>query len=263
MQSTDVECVFLGDAPGQGEACCIGGVTYERGKKYTNVPPQHYSKGGFYTISEDGVVVVRGRPVRRCIVLGTAPCMWEDLAEAQEILGARPYDVIAVNGAGWMYPGKLKYWLSIHGNKLVSWLEKRRERGYDMDFIAGGNFSPEQAAGAVERLNVPNGGGSSGLYAVLQAINYGYDQVICCGVPLTGRRRFDYEDDRQVIIAPSPYEDYHTGWHRHLQVLRPRVRSMSGWTRELLGRANRAWLEAGDDGRLQYASFITDAVEDS
>lgn len=81
-------------------------------------------------------------------------------------------------------------------------------------------------------------GGSSGLYAVQIAINvFRLDRIVLCGVPIEAGaghiRGVEHWDD-----APL----YRQGWRRARPYIANRVRSMSGWTRELLGYPDRDWL---------------------
>jgi hypothetical protein len=241
MSTFPTEVLFLGDASGQSETTTIGGCRYERGERYTEVPIEHYAKGGFHVTNDlDGVVVVRRTSPRRGIVLGTAPCMWDDLAAAQALVS---WDVIAVNGAGFMYADPIEMWVSIHGDALVEWIEKRRALDYNMHFNAYGNFKPGEDSGSVIEWNKPNGGGSSGLFAVMVALEMGYERLILCGMPLEGQERFDY-DGREIITAETAYRFYRSGWKLRAPLLRGHVRSMSGWTRETFGDPTSEWLNS-------------------
>lgn len=75
--------------------------------------------------------------------------------------------------------------------------------------------------------------GSSGLFAVKVAlIDLGYEDVVLCGVPMTATPHFDDN-------VPWPEVDlFKLGWEQALPQIDGRVRSMSGWTRELLGAPN-------------------------
>ena len=60
---------------------------------------------------------------------------------------------------------------------------------------------------------------------------------MCAGVPLT--REAEHYD------KPGLWRDagnYRKGWVEHATTMNGRVRSMSGWTAELLGQPDAAWL---------------------
>lgn len=169
-----------------------------------------------------------------CLVLGCAPCMWDDLERAPKIR-----DVMAVNRAGTLYLDPIRHWTSAHGIALVEWIKERERLGGDMNFQAFGNFTQSQDSGRVERRNWHDWGGTSSLYAVRVALDAGWVRVVLCGVPLTGKEGLT-RDGR--IVYESGYETYQKPWSDHIDLLRDNVRSMSGWTRELLGEPTADWL---------------------
>jgi len=250
--ASPLEMIFLGDAPGQSDRVCIGGSVYVRGETYPDVPPEHRGKGGFYMTSAiDGLVVVHRRPQKSCIVLGTAPTMWDDLAAAPQ-----DWDVVAVNTAGCIYRKPIAMWCSIHGNKLAPWIEKRREAGCDMDFVAYGNFTAyETVEPPIEKWNKPNANGSSGLFAVLVALARGYTRIVLCGIPIDGTQR--HNSDGDVVEGETEYKHYRTGWYRNKDVLRAHVRSMSGWTAEYLGAPDDEWLNEPGEGKHERVRDVS------
>jgi hypothetical protein len=48
--------------------------------------------------------------------------------------------------------------------------------------------------------------------------------------------------DGSPVEAVCAYESYRKGWERKLPDIKDRVRSMSGWTKELLGKPTKGWL---------------------
>lgn len=238
-ETLPIDLVFLGDGPGQSDITRIGKREYRRGEVYNDVPPTHFAKGGFHATDEiDDVLVYHKRPAgKRGIVLGTAPSMWDDLAAAPA-----GWDVIAVNGAGFLYLKPIVMWCSVHGKYMHEWIAKREAAGASMDFRAFGNFGKRDNPGRIEQWNRPNGNGSSGLFAVLIALEHGYDKLVLCGVPLEGDQRHGYKDDPGVVKATTDYKHYRGGWLMRRDYLIRHVRSMSGWTRETFGAPDAEWL---------------------
>ncbi len=236
-----IDLVFLGDGPGQAETTMIGRREYRRGEVYGDVPPTHYAKGGFHAMDEiDDVLVYHKVPPKCAIVLGTAPCMWDDLERAP-----KGWDVVAVNGAGFLYLEPIKMWCSVHGKYMHEWIEKRRVTGASMDFEAFGNFGKRDDPGDIHAWNMPNGNGSSGLFGVLIALEHGYTKIVLCGIPLEGQERHDYKGDSvEVVEAPTDYKHYRSGWLMRRDYLKLHVRSMSGWTKELFGEPTAEWLNS-------------------
>lgn len=80
--------------------------------------------------------------------------------------------------------------------------------------------------------------GSSGLFAAQVALSeMGARGVVLCGVPL--------DSDRAHFFNRDPWTDaevFRRGFEAARPVIRETVRSMSGWTRDLLGAPDAQWL---------------------
>lgn len=171
-----------------------------------------------------------------CLVLGCGPCLFEDLERAPKC-----DDVMVVNRAGLLYLEPIRQWSSAHGKDLVGWVEERRRLSGDMNFRAFGNFTRNQESGIVERRNKADHGGSSAMYATLLAIEHGWQKIILCGVPLDGNDSLTRDG---VKHYESGYWVYRRPWEDHFDEIKDNVRSMSGWTRELLGEPTAEWLNS-------------------
>ena len=154
------------------------------------------------------------------LVIGGAECVWSDLAE----FDALDIDAttIAVNDIGTRYPETLDYWATLHPSKFEDWQHRRADRDY-----ASIGRNPARGIDIVVREKWP---GSSGLYAVQIALfELGAKRVYLCGVPMTvSPHYFNAEDWTDA-------SKYYRGWVRALPEIKGRVKSFSGWTRELLG----------------------------
>ena len=179
------------------------------------------------------------------LVLGSAPCVNDDAAAALELLAATP-DVIAINRAGIRYSGPVQHWVSIHGEKLFLFRARRDELGYPQPAVcmAPTCLPPDRAPHFTLWANGPRGG-SSALLAAAWALFWGYRRVILCGCPLTGAEALF--DDGSVFTdsCSVPCEGYRAAWTAAMLKGLPlarHVRSMSGWTRGLLGEPTPEWL---------------------
>ena len=179
--------------------------------------------------------------MRRCVVLGTAPCMWDDLRRTPDGL-----DVVAVNRAGWLCLKPITLWVSIHGANLVGFIEKRRGLGANMTFDAYGNFAANEESGDVIRWNRPNGGGSSSLFATRIALELGYERVVLVGVPLVGDTTISDRDNTEIVEewSAAGFGVYRGGWEKVRSEIADNVRSMSGWTRETFGAPTSEWVNS-------------------
>src|SRR5690606_32827413 len=79
--------------------------------------------------------------------------------------------------------------------------------------------------------------GSSGLYAVKAMLDLGFDKIVLTGVPMTqGGGHF-------VRHEPwDAYDRFRGAWVGALGIIHGPVRSMSGWTAEILGVPSAAWI---------------------
>lgn len=176
-----------------------------------------------------------------CLVIGAAPCWWDDVLRAlwgMEDEGAA--DIMATCFMAQMYKIRIDHVFSLHAPALeharaynyhFAWpsTEKSLETlKTDIDSRTGVKNNPLRLgyrwSGFPHRL-------SSGPTAALIAVEgLGYDRAILCGVPL---------DDSGYCEGYPTRPCKHSG-HREpmLQVIdrfKGRVFSMSGWTRKVLG----------------------------
>lgn len=168
--------------------------------------------------------------------------MWEDQAEALKLIG-EPDFILATNETGRDFPGRIDHWVSMHPEKMAAWVKERRAAGRSE---AGTLWYPrhKQPPAGFMMSKAPSWGGSSGLLAVtvcLKAILC--ERTVLAGIPLTTEGAH-YFDKRRWVEAHR----YRTAWVRYLPELRNRVKSMSGWTRELLG-GPEGWQNASADER--------------
>lgn len=173
------------------------------------------------------------------IVLGGARCVWEDLRElaGEEAPQDHGWRVLAVNDAGYTYQGRLDYWASLHPENLAGW---RGKRSGNADYEVFTHRWDKRQAGD-ERI-VPEDphfrGGSSGLYGVqLGLLTLEAPRIVLCGVPLDAGPHFF-----SAVRWHGGPGAHKPAWLRCQNTLRERVRSMSGWTRQLLGAPEADWL---------------------
>ena len=169
--------------------------------------------------------------------------MDEDVQGVEAMYG-KPWDglVIAVNDCGIVWPRHLDYWVSCHPDKFHArddrtgeWLKRREEGGHPRPLHVLGPTVPNAE---IERYRNRWHGGSSGLYGVEVAVrkeNAG--RVVLCGIPM---------DMRPNRFRKGPWEDarrFRLSWIRHRGDM-GKVRSMSGWTKEILGQPGAEWLRS-------------------
>lgn len=179
--------------------------------------------------------------MRVALVLGGASSVWSEMRSACDLVS--PDMVVATNDAG-AVADPVDHWVTLHPEKFRMWAEQRRSSGlprvasiwHHRAPIARDIEGTGYAAGAFRSTS--DWGGSSGLLAVKVALLEGATHVILCGVPMTAEGAH-YFDSAAWRFA----ERYRTGWQRHLPDIAEKVRSMGGWTAQLLGRPDRVWLD--------------------
>jgi hypothetical protein len=181
--------------------------------------------------------------VRRALVLGGASTVWADVEAALEL---GQFDgAVGCNDAAAAWPGKLDALVTLHGDKAPLWIERRARAGlappaavYGHTDARPGRKAPALTHTTEFRFPGQTDTGSSGLFALKVAlVDLGYDRAVLCGVPMqpAGQHFFDARDWRGAYA-------HRDGWKQALPAIKDRARSMSGWTAELLGRAEAAWL---------------------
>ena len=167
-------------------------------------------------------------PKKILIITGAAPCVIADI-NALSFPEYCTVDWMAIGlDAVDKYNWPIKYVATYHPVDIPE-IRKRRE-------LAGGNTdyllisqAPGPGVDIVEPFRPPSG--SSSLLGVLAALRMGYRRIILCGCPLTGNN-----------AKGSKYETFQAAWQAFSKELAGRVRSMSGWTAEFLGRPTEEWL---------------------
>lgn len=191
---------------------------------------------------------------RNLIIIGSAPCAMEDflscLAHAESFRTfAAEFDVMAIGlDAVAIVNWPLEYVATNHVEDIPA-IRRRREAFQGNTDYKLVSYKHGPGVDIVQPLGPVSG--SSAILGALAGITMGYDRIVLCGCPLTGN-------------APegNPYEAFRPGWTEVYEAIKDNVRSMSGWTRELLGAPNKRWLNGHDritigacwDGREYYPS---------
>lgn len=171
------------------------------------------------------------------LVIGGSRPVWDELETAKELVGKRASVVVATNYAGRFYRGDIDAWATLHPESFEAWAEERAERGLNTDYRALMYYGRKKVAGTEvvrQRWN-----GSSGLFGAQVALDVmDCAGVILCGVPLDASAGH-FHDAGAWALA----DKYRDGFLRAKADGAP-IRSMSGWTADLLGRPDEAWLES-------------------
>ncbi len=178
----------------------------------------------------------------RVLIFGRAIGVWGEVDVAKSM---GKFDaVIGVGQAGCDYPHKLDHWVSFHTDLMPHWIDKRERKGYPP---AGQMWSCDYR-GRSPRYKPPVpvtlvkvAGGSSGFVAIHVALGnspgLGAEKVVLAGIPMTAEAGH-YDEVGDWTEARK----YKREWTEQKDFLMGRVKSMSGWTKEMLGAPTPEWL---------------------
>jgi len=162
---------------------------------------------------------------KKIIIMGIAPCLEEDLAA---ILNHENYDFMAIGlDCSDRYLGRIQHVATYHAYELPEFKERRERAGGNLDYLTHAIEPYGLWVNHIWPYRRPSG--TSALLGVQAAMQLGYKMIIVAGCPLT--------DDRYTVRW-----DTHRGWTSQFEEIKDKVRSMSGWTRGLLGAPTPEWL---------------------
>ena len=170
------------------------------------------------------------------LILGSANCVFEDKARALALF--KPDYIFCTNDFGVDYPEAFDHWCTMHPDKLAGWVRARRKAGRPdakQLWIPQHRNPPKELTGLVRQS--PSRGGSSGLLCCMVVLKILNCRAVLAGVPMkVGNAHYN---------SPKPWTDavhYISAWRQSQRELDGRIKSMSGWTKELLGEPTPGWL---------------------
>lgn len=167
----------------------------------------------------------------RALVIGCAQGVFY---EAEKALLAVPFDhIIAVNNIGCDYPGEIDSWATYHANRFEGWINKRQEKGYQpAKHYWTSTFGRKECQYELKLkpTQLKLQGGSSGLLGVYVADCIGAQEIVLAGIPMDAAAGH-YDSDKPWNEA----NQHRPHWLAMPAELKAKVRSMSGWTREIFG----------------------------
>jgi len=184
-------------------------------------------------------------------VLGCARCIWDDLEKLKSLVDINKIGIIAINNMIMHYHGRVHHGVSLHPEEPPLWRALRKTnhgetshvhthshripKNNDNTFIKnhGLDFIWD-----IER----QGGGSSGLLAVMIGLALGYNKIILAGVPLDGNGHFF--DPPETVTGQFSGMNIDLEWKwANDKYIKGRVRSLSGRTREWFGEPTEDWFK--------------------
>jgi len=187
---------------------------------------------------------------KRLVIVGSGRCVWDDLEKLYPITA----DVMCINDMIPFYPGDIHHICSFDGPMLAKWWDARRppyKKMFPMipRWHTADNGMPVGRKAEVWEFK---GGGTSGLLACVVGLNIGYENIVLCGVPIDnsghfweappgiweapiGRTNFQREVTRRNGTLKARGDNRRFWGNAADNIFEGRIKSMSGFTKELLG----------------------------
>lgn len=182
--------------------------------------------------------------LRKALVIGCAGDVWKEVRKARDLCQFNA--VYCVKIAGIHYNGGYFTWVGLHPEWMKQYVDERKALGRHSQYETVAPPDSELGTagkGAVidrrasYRYPGMDSSASSGGYAAKVALDDGFDRVVLAGVPM--------DTERLHFTREKPWlqrDSFTIGFKKSVPHFAGRVRSMSGWSMELLGQPDPAWL---------------------
>lgn len=179
---------------------------------------------------------------RIVVVVGGAEDYARDLEEFRSIYPYEDYYLAAVNDQLSNLEERVEFMFTLHPEKAKRWLEGRQQGNQDYLYIAqsGANYSHRIPDVAIPDARTGRGG-SSGGYAASVLAMAGFSRIVLAGIPMK-KTTHAFHLSTQKTPEWTDADKFEKGWINNEELLRPCLRSMSGWTREKFGYPDPQWL---------------------
>ena len=177
------------------------------------------------------------------LILGTAPCVWEDFRRYERLFRSHyPTDVMAISDTGAYCGDNLTHWVSCHPELLEGVCGFRKVRKRNLDFFTHTTDSHAEDVLTDYTWMIPKLCGTSSMLACVVGLHLGYRKIVLAGVPLDTSGHF-YRAD-----IPTRYNrsGIMTCWGTWARRFNGRVRSMSGESKVLLREPTTKWFNANE-----------------
>lgn len=168
------------------------------------------------------------------ILCGSSQTVWTDLAQAE--LLAPKHEKIGINFFPVHYRDNVTHWVTVHSDKMRYWLPLRQY--YNNSKAWTHSYMDDASIDIVWDIRYDSG--TSSLYALQIALKMGYQKILLCGITL---------DEQPCFYDPPTHTYKHaqrerTAWKQLPDDMKSKVRSFSGFTKDLLGTPTQEWLSA-------------------
>jgi hypothetical protein len=173
--------------------------------------------------------------------MGCGHTIWADLDRISRL---KHMGVVAVNNMILHYKDRVHHGVSMHPEEPNLWRALRPMYRCEESHVTTHSYRRHEKKGLYSECDYlwdieGSKGGTSSILATMIALALGYDRVILAGVPLDNGGHF-YDPPGTNCRFDSDFLKME--WVKASETwFRGRVRSMSGWTRTLLGVPDEGW----------------------
>lgn len=159
---------------------------------------------------------------------GKYETVWDDYDKVRPWKG----EIMVVNDVGMHLHDTVRHWVTLHPEYMPGWMAFRKGHLY------GSGDSPmahshKSKPGVDVVWSMDQLGGTSGLFAVFLGLLLGYDEIVLCGIPMTGSGHY-FDPPWYGSSFADRATELVWKWAQ-TNVFEGRVTSLSGSTREWLG----------------------------
>jgi len=177
------------------------------------------------------------------LVVGCADSVWDEVEAAQKLASFDAFYVVKMAGIHW--DQGYFHWVTLHPEYMARYRADRAKIGLPDSFEivapdineVGTHWQHPCDRRVSYRWPNMTSSGSSGLFAVKIALEDGHDRIVLAGVPM--ERGANHFARGKAWTQRDCFTD---AWTQMASKIRPSVRSLSGWTRQLLGAPDTEWL---------------------
>ena len=162
-----------------------------------------------------------------------------------------PHDVMCVGRSIKAYPGKVDHWAEVDAD-ASNWVAMNLEKTHP-DKVRNGHIYKHtlgEHKGFDFDWDVENSPwpmsevmwhGSTALFAVMIALEMGYKPIVLAGTPLDSKGHWYFDREK---YGPTWTAETYQAWFEFAAGENAKyVKSMSGYTMQILGKADRKWLK--------------------
>jgi hypothetical protein len=194
---------------------------------------------------------------KSALVIGCASCVWDDIKVAKALGN---YDAVyCVKQIGIHYPDKFDVWVTLHPEAMDAYEAQRKNLqlpdGYQIVAPPKGELSASHKdKGNINRRvsylwpgAATNASASSGIYGAKVAMEDGFDRIVLAGIPMTAEGGHFLPETKNVqgAVRGKVWKDHNVfvcGFNEAIPRLKGKVKSVSGYTKHLLGAPTSEWL---------------------